>query len=48
MAIPGPTTQRYTERTAGNLLRLARQERGWSRQQLAAAAGVPASTVGRI
>ena len=33
---------------AGNLLRLARVQRGWSRQQLAVAAGVPASTVGRI
>lgn len=33
---------------AGNLLRVARGQRGWSRQRLAQAAGVPASTVGRI
>ena len=48
MAVPGPTTQRYTERLAGNLLRLARARRGWSQRQLADAAGVPVSTVGRI
>lgn len=48
MAVPGPTTQRNVERLAGNLLRLAREERGWSQAQLAAAARVPASTVGRI
>lgn len=48
MAVLGPTSQRNLERLAGNLLRLAREERGWSQNQLAAAAGVPASTVGRI
>lgn len=48
MAVPGPTTQRYTERLAGNMLRLARAQRGWSQRQLAAAAGVPVSTVARI
>ncbi len=48
MAVPGPTTQRYTERLAGNLLRLARAQRGWSQRQLAEAAGVPVSTVARI
>ncbi len=48
MAVHGPTTQRYTERMAGNLLRLARQQRNWSQRQLADAAGVPVSTVARI
>ncbi len=48
MAVPGPTTQRYIERLAGNLLRLARAQRGWSQRQLAEAAGVPVSTVARI
>lgn len=48
MAVTGPTTQRYTERMAGNLLRLARIERGWSQRQLAKAAGMPVSTVARI
>lgn len=28
MAIPGPTTRRHNDRLAGNLLRLARIERG--------------------
>ena len=45
MAVPGQTTQRYTERLAGNLLRLARAQRGWSQRRLAEAAGVPVSTV---
>ena len=48
MAVPGPTTQRYTERLAGNMLRLARSQRGWSQRQLAEAAAVPVSTVARI
>ena len=48
MAVPGPTTQRYSQRLAGNMLRLARAQRGWSQRQLAAAAGVPVSTVARI
>ena len=48
MAVSGPTTQRYTERLAGNLLRLARAQRGWSQRQFADAAGVPVSTVARI
>lgn len=48
MAVPGPTTQRATEGVASALLRLARMERGWNQQQLANAAGVPASTVNRI
>ena len=48
MAVPGPTTQRDTERLAGNMLRLARAQRGWSQRQLAEAAGVPVSTVARI
>lgn len=48
MATPGPTTAADIEAAAGNLLRLARVQRGWSQLQLAQAAGVPASTVGRI
>jgi len=48
MAVPGPNTARYTERLAGNMLRLARAQRGWSQRQLAEAAGVPVSTVARI
>jgi len=48
MAVPGQTTRRYTERLAGNLLRLARAQRGWSQRRLAEAAGVPVSTVARI
>lgn len=48
MAAPGPTTQRNTERWAGNMLRLARGRRGWTQRRLAEAAGVPVSTVARI
>lgn len=48
MAVPGPTTQLHTERLAGNMLRLARQRRGWTQRQLASAVGVPVSTVARI
>lgn len=48
MAVSGPTTRRYAERMAGNLLRLARHQRRWSQRQLADAAGVPVSTVARI
>ena len=44
----GVTTKQHVQRMAGNLLRLARARRGWSQRQLAAAAGVAASTVGRI
>lgn len=48
VARPGPTTQRNIDAAAGNLLRLARLERGWSQRLLAEAAGVPTSTVGEI
>lgn len=48
VATPGPTTQGHTERWAANLVRDARVRRGWSQRRLAAAAGVPASTVARI
>jgi len=48
MATMGPTRQRDSERWAGNLLRMARAKRGWTQRQLAEAAGVPQSTVGRI
>ncbi len=48
MAVPGPTTQRYIDGLAGNMLRLARAQRDWSQRRLAEAAGVPVSTVARI
>lgn len=48
MATPGPSTSYYTQRAAGNILRIARAKRGLSQRQLAAAAGVAPSTVGRI
>lgn len=44
----GPTTRRYTERWAGNLLRSARAKKGVSQARLAELAGVPRSTVERI
>lgn len=48
MTTPGPTTQRNTDLYAANLLKLARTKRGWSQRQLAEAAGVPTSTIGKI
>jgi len=48
VAVPGVTTQRYLDRAAGNLLRLTRIKTGLSQRALAAAAGVPRSTIGRI
>ncbi|MFP5345577.1 MAG: helix-turn-helix transcriptional regulator [Actinomycetes bacterium] len=48
MVTMGPTRQRYSERWAGNLLRMVRAKRGWTQRQLADAAGVPQSTIGRI
>jgi transcriptional regulator with XRE-family HTH domain len=44
----GPTTARHVQRMAGNVLRLARLERGWSQRRLAEVAGVAHSTVARI
>ena len=44
----GPTRRRYSERWAGNVLRMVRAKRGWTQRQLADAAGVPQSTIGRI
>ena len=44
----GPSRRRHSEQLAGNLLRLARAKRGWTQRQLAAAAGVPQSTIARI
>src|ERR1700742_3295719 len=44
----GPTRTRDNQHLAGNLLRLARRRSGLSQRQLAAAAGVPQSTVARI
>jgi len=48
MAKPGPTTSGYIGRRAGNLLREARAMSGMSQRELAAAAGVPHSTIARI
>jgi transcriptional regulator with XRE-family HTH domain len=44
----GPTRSGQVQRMAGNVLRLARVRRGWSQRDLAAAARVAPSTVGRI
>lgn len=44
----GPTTARYVDRLAGNLLRRARAEKELTQRQLATLAGVPQSTVARI
>ncbi len=44
----GPTTTRYMDRLAGNLLRRARAEKGLTQRMLALTAGVPQSTVARI
>ena len=48
MVKPGPTKTADTERVAANLLRLARIQSGLSQRALAADAGVPQSTIGRI
>lgn len=48
MATPGPTTTKNVQRFAGNLLKVARVERGLTQRELASAAGVPQSTVARI
>jgi len=44
----GRSTSRYVDRLAGNLLRLVRAEREMTQRDLAAAAGVPQSTIARI
>lgn len=48
MATLGPTTARYVDRLAGNLLRRARAEKDLTQRELASVAGVPQSTVARI
>jgi hypothetical protein len=48
MASMGPTKTADTDHVAANLLRLARIEKGLTQRALAAAAGVPHSTVARI
>ncbi len=48
MAVIGPTTMKSVESFAGNMLRLARIQKGLSQRELASAAGVPASTIGKI
>nr|VTP01801.1 anaerobic benzoate catabolism transcriptional regulator [Mycobacterium riyadhense] len=44
----GPTTSRYVDRLAGNLLRIARARTAMSQRDLAQAANVPQSTIARI
>ncbi len=48
MVALGPTTARYVDRLAGNLLRRARAEKDLTQRELASLAGVPQSTVARI
>lgn len=48
MPVHGPTKAADTERVAGSLVKLARMKAGLSQRALAAAAGVPHSTVARI
>jgi len=48
MVTAGPTTTRYTERFAGNLLRLARARTGLSQRDLAARSGVSQSVIAAI
>lgn len=50
MAVPGPRTAGYTDRSAANTLKLVRIRIGMSQRDLAAAAaaGVPQSAVARI
>ncbi len=48
MATPGPTTTKIIAQLAANLLKIARIDKGLSQQQVADAAGVPKSTIGRI
>lgn len=48
MATPGPTKASDTELVAASLLKLARSQAGLTQRALAAAAGVPQSTVARI
>ncbi len=48
MAVPGPHAAGYIDRSAANTLKLVRIRTGMSQRDLAAAAGVPQSTVARI
>lgn len=48
MATMGPTTSRAVEAFAATMLRLARQEKHLTQRQLAAAAGMPQSTIAAI
>lgn len=48
MATPGPRNQYLHRRLARNLLRAARAQAGMSQRELAAAAGIPASSIARI
>ena len=44
----GPTKSAVVDRLAGNVLRLARLERGMTQRELADVAGVAQSTIARI
>ena len=48
MATLGPTTSRYTERFAGNIVRLGRAQTGMSQRDLAARSGVSQSVIAAI
>lgn len=48
MATPASTTRRYSERFAGNLLRLSRARTGLSQRDLAARSGVAQSVIAAI
>lgn len=48
MAQMSPATERAVQSWAGNVLRVARAKKGLSQRDLAAAAGVPASTIAKI
>lgn len=48
MHTPGPTKAADIQHWAANVLRVARAKRGLTQRQLAAAAGVAPSTIGRI
>lgn len=48
MATMGPTTARAVEGFAGTMLKLARQDKHLTQRELAAAAGIPHTTIAKI
>ncbi|WP_243763558.1 helix-turn-helix transcriptional regulator [Allobranchiibius sp. CTAmp26] len=48
MARIGPTTTAHAQRWAGNMVKAARARTGLTQRDVAAAAGVPASTIAQI